>query len=109
MSKEVEVKVNESKKIESVPVKITATFITKDIDGLKTKHVYKGTGKTVVEALADVKNIETDEEFPKVNLLVNTTVEKGKKVIEKALAPHKARALFCDKREDVFGAVYRGL
>jgi len=105
--KEVEVKVNEPKKEQ--PITITATFVTKDIDGLKTKHVFKSKGKDVAEALNDLRNVETEEVFPRVNQLVNTKVEKGDNFIEKALAPHKARAIFCDKAEDVFKAVYRGL
>ena len=105
---EVEVKINEPKKGETI--KVIASYITKDVDGLKTKHVFIGQGKTVAEAL-DVRNQEDENIiFPQgINLLVNTKVSKGSNVIEKSLAPHKARALFGEKREDVFQAVYRGL
>lgn len=98
---EVEVVVNEPKK--GTPIKVYAYFVTKDIDGLKTKNEFNSEGKDVKEALANL-------DFPRgVNCLVNTVVEKGNNKIEKALAPHKARAIFEDKKVEVFEAVYRGL
>lgn len=106
-NQDVEVKINEPKKSETI--KVCASFITKDLDGLKTKHEYVGEGKTVAEAI-NVKNKEDDSDFPKgCNCLVNTIVQKGASKIEKALAPHKARAIFEFKKVEVFEAVYRGL
>ncbi len=108
VSDNVEVKVNEPKK--TPVIKVIASYITKDIDGLKTKHVFIGEGQTVLEAL-DVRNQEDENIiFPNgINQLVNTKVSKGEKVIEKALAPHKARDIFQEKNVEVFEAAYRGL
>lgn len=101
-SKNVEVVVNEEPK-KAVKIKVYASFVTRDVDGLKTKHEFNSEGKDVKEAL-------TNLEFPRgVNCLVNTVVEKGESKIEKALAPQKARAIFEDKKVEVFEAVYRGL
>lgn len=106
--KEVEVKINEPKK--GTPIKVTAIFITKDLDGLKTKHEYVGKGNTAKEALDDVKSKEDESPFPNgCNCLVNTIVEKGDHKIEKALAPHRARAILEYKKVEVFEATYRGL
>lgn len=104
---EVEVEVNKPKKGEKI--KVLVSFITKDLDGLKTKHEYVGEGVTASEAI-NITNKEDGSPFPLgCNCLVNTVVSKGDTVIEKSIAPHKARAIFEFKNVLVFEAVYRGL
>lgn len=82
-------------------ITITASFKTRTKEGDRITHKYSGSGKTVVEAIADVKGSDSDltDEFNKpfparINLLVNTTVTRGSYRFERAIAPHTANAIF---------------
>lgn len=82
---------------------IYAWFAYVDKDGFKVKSEYKGEGNTVAEMLAGV-------EFPfGVNRLVNVTVTHNGKSYEKALAPHKARAILEMKSVFDFNEAFRGI
>lgn len=88
--KEVEEKVEAKKE----SVSISATFRAVDEEGDKVKLTFDSKGDSLEDALNKL-------EFPKgVNCLVKTTVVKGDKEVEVALAPHMARRILEGK--DVF-------
>ena len=74
-----------------------------DNDGFKIKAEFKSEGDSVKELLENL-------EFPKgVNRLVNVKLTHGANESEKALAPHKARALLEYKDVVEFNNVFRGI
>ena len=85
------------------PYSLYAWFSYIDNDGFKIKAEFKSEGDSVKELLENL-------EFPKgVNRLVNVKLTHGANESEKALAPHKARALLEQKDVVEFNNVFRGI
>lgn len=108
---EAEQVVESAKKPVKESYKITASFKAFDEnEQVKIKCVFTGEGASVQEALEDVKNEETGESYPQgINALVVVKAKKGSNVIEKAVAPHRARALFENKDVALFNRIFNGL
>lgn len=83
---------------------LQAWFAYIDKEGFKVKKEYESKGETVKDLLADLKDWPNG-----CNRLVNVTVKHGDKELERALAPHKARAILERKNEVDFNEVFRGL
>lgn len=85
-------------------IELTVKFVTTDIEGIKERVECKSEGADAQEALDNMTDV------PKgINQLVTVIAKRGKKVIEKNVAPHIARALFDDKDAYEFEARFRGL
>ena len=87
----------------SASFQLKASFKAKDEEGNKVILSFDSEGETVKELLDSVA-------FPKgINALVTVRVSKGIKVLERSLAPHKARTMLEDKDVTTFENVFRGL
>lgn len=97
-----EVETVEAPIVKKAPVKISAKFKTYDVEGNKMIVSFDSEGADIEEALNAL-------EFPKgVNALVNVSLSQGTKKLEKAFAPHKARATLEHKDVVTFRAAFRG-
>lgn len=101
MAKEAEKK--EEKKEAKNSYSLYAWFAYVDKEGFKVKSEHRSEGDTVAELLDAV-------EFPAgVNRLVNVSVTHNGNTYEKALAPHKARAILERKDAFQFNQVFKGI
>ena len=81
-----------------------AWFAYIDKEGFKVKSEYKSEGGSAQELLDNLKD------FPAgVNRLVTVTVKHNENELERALAPHKARAILEKKNVVDFNEVFRGV
>lgn len=84
-------------------VSITATFRSKTEDGDTVINKFVGSGANAGDAIAEMRNIENDDEFPTgLNRLVNVTVKAGTWEYSRALAPHVVRDIFDNRNVQLF-------
>ena len=89
--------------VKKEPYSLHAWFSYIDNDGFKIKAEFKSEGNSVKELLENL-------EFPKgVNRLVNVKLTHGANEFEKALSPHKARAILEHKDIVEFNNIFRGI
>ena len=96
-------------KPKKVMCKVQAQFVARDADRAKVKLLYRGEAVSFEEAIKALEDFDGNPYPQNINALVNVKVQKGEKVLERALAPHKARAVLQNVDMEVFNALFKGI
>ena len=84
-------------------INLSTSFKVRNKEGDRLNYVFRGSGKSINDAIKSLKCVSPIEEegklFPSdLNLLVTVSVERGEHKFTRALAPHVARATLGKKK-----------